>query len=65
MDFTHDEAREENPTTACGQSIGLMSVVMLVSAIGVDNFITYIKSGDYKRCILMDAFANGGSVISM
>ena len=50
---------------ACGQSIGLMSVVMLVSAIGVDNFITYIKSGDYKKCILMDAFANGGSVISM
>lgn len=65
MDFTHEEAMAETPTTACGQTVGLMSVVMLVSAIGVDNFITFIKCKQYKSCILMDAFANGGSVLPM
>lgn len=65
MNYTHEEAKEETSTGACGNTLGMKSTVWMCSLLGVDNFITFIKTGKLKNCILMDAFKNGGSVLAM
>lgn len=57
--FTHEEVKKEQPVSACGVVLGVMSTVWLGSLLCVNNFITYIRTGKYKKCILADGFQMG------
>ena len=56
MQFTHDEASEETPVSACGVTLGVATTVRVISAIAVNNFINFVKGMEIKKLILLDAF---------
>ena len=55
MQFGSDEVREE--VTACGTILGVATTVRLVSALGVDNFINFVKGGELKKFVQIDGFS--------
>lgn len=54
MQFSHEEAKAETPTSACGITLGVCPVVRVVSAIAVTNFIHFIKGEGIKKMVLID-----------
>lgn len=56
MNFSHEEASEETPVSACGVTLGVVSTVRMVCALGVNNFVNYIRGNGLKKLILIDAF---------
>lgn len=56
MNFTHEEAAEEAPVSACGTTLGVATTVRLVSAMGVNNFIRFIKGEEIWRFVQIDGF---------
>ena len=56
MEFTHDEASEATPRTACGVEIGVAPTVRIGTTYGVSNFINYIRGLPLKKMIVVDAF---------
>lgn len=58
MDFTHTEAKQNMPISACGTSLNILPTVRIIVANGVANFINYVKTNNLKHTILIDAFAH-------
>lgn len=56
MQFSHDEATEETPVSACGVTLGVATVVRIIAALGVDNYINFVKGKGIKKFIQIDAF---------
>ncbi len=56
MQFSHEEAAEETPVSACGVTLGVATTVRLISALGVDNFINFVKEGKVEKFIMIDGF---------
>lgn len=56
MQFTHEEAQAATPVSACGTTLSVLPTVRVITALGVANFINYIKGGTLKKMILIDAF---------
>lgn len=56
MDFTSEEAEKDTPVSACGVTLGVATTVRLVCALGVDNFINFVKGNGLKSLILIDGF---------
>lgn len=56
MQFSHEEAKAETPVSACGVTLGVATTVRLVSALGVNNFINFVKGEGIKKLILIDGF---------
>lgn len=56
MQFSHDEAKEETPVSACGITLGVATTVRLICALGVNNYINFVKGNGIKKLILMDGF---------
>lgn len=56
MQFTHDEAVAETPVSACGVTLGVATTVRLVCALGVNNFINFVKGNGLKKLIIVDGF---------
>lgn len=57
MNFSHDEAKEETPTSACGVTLGVAPTVRLVSNYAVANFINVVTgSHKLKNMILTESF---------
>lgn len=56
MQFTHEEAKDETPVSACGITLGVASTVRLVCALGVNNFINFVKKGEIKKFVMIDGF---------
>lgn len=57
MAFSHDEAKEETPVSACNIALSVVPTVRTICALGVSNFINFVKGGALKKLILIDAFA--------
>lgn len=57
MQFSHEEAAEETPVSACGITLGVATTVRLICGFGVNNFINFIKGRGIKKMILMDGFS--------
>ena len=57
MDFTHEEAKEALPVSACGTSLSVLPTIWTVISAGVANFINFCKTGKYKHTILINPFA--------
>lgn len=56
MDFTHEEAAEETPVSACGVTLGVATTVRLISALGVNNYIKFIKGEGLWKFVQIDGF---------
>ena len=56
MEFSHDEAKESTPRTACGVEIGVVPTVRIGTTYGISNFINFINGKPLQKFILADAF---------
>lgn len=56
MDFTHDEASKTVPVSACGITLGVVTTVRLIAALGVNNYINFIKGNPVKSTVVIDGF---------
>ena len=57
MAFSHEEAAEETPVSACNVTLSVAPTVRMICAAGVSNFINFVKSGEIKKFIQLDAFS--------
>lgn len=57
MQFSHDEASEETPMSACRITLSVATTIRMVVACGVSNFVNFVKDGVLKKLILIDAFS--------
>lgn len=57
MNFSHDEAKEETPVSACNITLSVCPTVLIICARGVANFMNFWNRGSIKRLILDDAFS--------
>ena len=56
MDFSHEEAHEATPTTACGTELGVAPTVRTVCSLGVTNFMNFARGLPIKKIILCNPF---------
>ena len=56
MQFTHDEAKEETPVSACNVTLSVCPTVRIICAYGVSNFTNFWNGRPIKKLILADAF---------
>lgn len=56
MGFSHDEAKEATPVSACNITLSVVPTVRTIVAYGVANFINFVKGGQLRKMILVDAF---------
>lgn len=56
MDFTHEEAVTDTPTSACGETLGVATTVRIVSSLGVNNFIKWLKGEANWKFVQFDGF---------
>ena len=54
MQFSHNEASEETPVSACGVTLGVATTVRAICALGVANFIRFSKGEGIKKFINVD-----------
>lgn len=57
MNFTHEEAREQTPVSACGVTLSVAPTVRMNCNAGVANFVNFVKGDGIKKQILCDAFS--------
>ena len=58
MDFTHEEAHEATPMSACGVELSVVYTVKAITAFGIANMVKWIQNADYKTMAIvnMDTF---------
>ena len=56
MQFSHEEAAEETPVSACGVTLGVATTVRLVCALGVNNYINFVKGNGIWKFVQIDGF---------
>lgn len=56
MQFSHEEAMAETPVSACNVTLSVAPTVRMVCALGVANFTNFVKGGELKKTILINAF---------
>lgn len=56
MGFSHDEAKEATPVSACNVTLGVCPTVRIICAYGCANFMNLINGKPLKKLILADAF---------
>lgn len=56
MDFSHSEAMEATPVSACNVTLSVAPTIRMIVAAGVANFINFVKKRELKHVILIDAF---------
>lgn len=52
MDFTHEEAKQNTPVSACGFELSVAPTVRIIAAHGVANFTNLINTGEAKHLVL-------------
>ena len=56
MQFTHDEANQEDEVSACGVTLGVCQTVRLICAYGTANHINFINGKGLKKMVVADVF---------
>jgi threonine dehydrogenase-like Zn-dependent dehydrogenase len=56
MQFSHDEAKDETPVSACNVSLSVASTIWVICSYGVANFMNFWNGKPIKKLILADAF---------
>jgi len=57
MNFTHEEAEEETPVSACNVTLSVAPTIRTICSLGVANFVNFTKGAGLKKFIQMDAFS--------
>lgn len=57
LNFTHEEALENTPVSACGFELSVAPVVKMCSLMGVANFTNLINGEDTKHLILVQPYS--------
>lgn len=57
MAFSHEEAKEETPVSACNITMSVAPTVREIVSKGVANFVNFAKGFPLKNMILSDTFA--------
>lgn len=57
MQFSHEEAKEETPVSACGVTLGIVTTVRLICGMCVNNFIKFVKGEGLWKFVQIDGFA--------
>ena len=57
MEFSHSEAHEATPVTACGTELGVAPTVRVVCALGVCNFMNMFRGEALKNIVVCDPFS--------
>jgi len=56
MNFTHDEAKQNAPVSACNVELCVAPTVRMICNVGVTNFINFLKGKKLYKIITLDAF---------
>lgn len=56
MNFTHEEAKENVPVSACGMSLSVIPTIKFATAIAISNWINCLKQAKFHNFIMTDAF---------
>lgn len=56
MQFSHDEAKDETPVSACGITLGVATTVRSICELGVNNFLNFVKGEGLKTYVEFDGF---------
>jgi hypothetical protein len=56
MNFTHEEAAEETPVSACNVTLSVAPTIRMICSLGVANFVNFVKGAGLKKFIQIDAF---------
>lgn len=56
MQFSHEEAKNETPVSACGVTLGVAPTVRAICALGAANFVNFINGKGLKKLIVLDVF---------
>lgn len=56
MQFSHEEAAEATPVSACGITLGVVTTVRSIVAIGVSNYINFVMGRGLKKLAVFDPF---------
>lgn len=56
MNFSHDEAKENVPVSACGMSLSVIPTIKVATAIAIANWINCLKETEFYNFIMTDAF---------
>lgn len=56
MQFSHEEAAEETPVSACGVVLGIVTTVRLICGMCVNNFIRFVKEEGLWKFVQIDGF---------
>ena len=57
MQFSHEEAVADTPVSACGVTLGVVTTVQAIVALGVNNYIRFIRGDGLKTMVLFDGDA--------
>lgn len=57
MQFSHEEAAEETPVSACGVTLGIATTVRLISGLCVNNYIKFVKHEGIWKFVQIDGFS--------
>ena len=57
MQFSHEEAKEDTPVSACGITLGVVTTVRLVVCMCVNNFVNLLKGNGNWKFVYCDGFA--------
>lgn len=57
MDFTHEEAMESTPVSACGGVLGVVTTAAIMAGNVVNNFINFVKGNQFHEWGYQDAFS--------
>lgn len=56
MDFSHEDALNQTPVSACNMTLSIVPTVRVICALGISNFVNFVKYGRIKKLILSDPF---------
>lgn len=56
MNFSHSEAKNTTPISACGTTLNVTPTVRLITSYQIANWINLVKGKDYKRVLLVESF---------
>jgi len=57
MNFTHEEAKQNTPVSACNVALCVAPTVRMVCNVGIANFINFVKGEHLHKLIPIDAFS--------
>jgi molybdopterin/thiamine biosynthesis adenylyltransferase len=56
MEFSHEEAKESMPISACGTALNVIPTVRTIVSLGIANWMNFVREKKLKKIILIDAF---------